>query len=128
MDHTELVKGFSNELFTAINEKLIDSKLTVATRSDVKPASSERILEIHNVGSYEELDLQVLSVRHASSTDARISISRDLFRIMKDYGFRNALIATYSDDQNFWRYSLITSDLDISDKGKITKQFSNPKR
>ena len=128
MDYTDLTNGFSKDLFLAINNQLIESDFTPDSRTINKPNNSNLIVSVENIGSYDELDLQVFTVKHTSASDARIGISKELFKLMKDYSFRNALIASYSDDQPYWRYSLITSDLNIDAKGRITKEFSNPKR
>jgi len=73
-------------------------------------------------------DLKIIEIEHNNSEKSRITISRDLFRLLSLLAFSNALIITYSKKEENYRFSLITSTLEwISDKN-IKKKFSNPKR
>lgn len=123
----DLSRPFSKELYIGITEELIGHDFIKDTR-DIKINNSAKLIKsIENLGYYPDLNLQVLIVRHGSENDARVGLSKELFGILRDYSFGNAIIATYSNNAN-WRYSLVTSNLKISTGGKVVREFSNPKR
>lgn len=128
MNAEKLSEPFSVDLFSEITESLIGHQFTKDDRKISINPSFKYISEIKNLGHYHDLNLQVFIVKHLSENDARISLSKELFSILKEYSFGNALIATYSGNSPNWRYSLLTSNLDITESGKVARKFSNPKR
>ncbi len=127
MTQEDLATPYSTELYASITENLIGHDFSKDTRSININPSFKYIKAIDNIGFFEELGLQLFAVKHTSERDARIGLSKELFSIMKEYSFSNALVATHSGQGN-WRYSLLTSSLKISTDGKVIRHFSNPKR
>lgn len=128
MTPNKLTQPFSEELFAEITEQLIGHDFTKDNRNiSITNKSLKFIKEVKNLGHYPDLSLQVFIVKNSSENDARIGLSKELFGIMKEYSFSNALIATYNDSGN-WRYSLLTSNLSIANDGHVVRSFSNPKR
>lgn len=128
MTPNKLTQPFSEELFSEITEQLIGHDFTKDNRNiSIADKNLKFIKEVKNLGHYPDLNLQVFIVRNSSDNDARIGLSKELFGIMKEYSFSNALIATYNDGNN-WRYSLLTSNLSIANDGRVVRSFSNPKR
>jgi len=80
------------------------------------------------LGETDELDLSVFEISHSSSADARVALSMDGFKVMKTSGAYRALIVYKSDNSDDWRLSLMTATPDISEKGKVIQQLSNPRR
>lgn len=128
MTPNKLTQPFSEELFSEITEQLIGHDFTKDNRNiSISGKNLKHIKEVKNLGHYSGLNLQVFIVKNTSENDARIGLSKELFGIMKEYSFSNALIATYNNSGN-WRYSLLTSNLSIANDGHVVQSFSSPKR
>ena len=123
----DLKQSFSEELFLRLNRILIDSNFNKETLT-IEPDSSKYIISTKYFGNYDELGLHIFTVKHSSAADARVGVGMDIFKLMKKYAFQNALIASYSESSDSWRYSLVTSKLNINSNKKVVKEFSNPKR
>jgi adenine-specific DNA-methyltransferase len=128
MKREELNQPFSEELFSNLNSQLINEEIIKVEESEINTNSLKFIQSAKYFGKYDLFDLHVFTADHSAGKDARVGIGLELFKIMKNNNFQNALVATYNNRENIWRYSLITSNLQIDDKGKIKKIFSNPKR
>lgn len=86
------------------------------------------IKKVSFIGKVESLDdLRIYEVHHTSENDPRVSLSKDIFRIMRDYSVRNALILFVSDNSDNYRFSLATINFSLEDK-KVKKEYSNPRR
>jgi len=93
----------------------------------IKP--SGKIKSARLIGSSKALRIKVIELSHDSVSDPRVSLSRESFRLMRDYNFENALAVFRSEKNDNWRLSLITTDLEYDDKTKkVKKAFSNPRR
>lgn len=84
--------------------------------------------ELVYLGESKELKLTVFELIHTSSSDARVALSNDGFRILKNHGFSRALIAYRPVEGDDWRFSLLTATLGSDDQGQVTQKFSNPRR
>lgn len=87
------------------------------------------IRSITKLGSCETLDLVVYEVRHSSTHDARVGLSKEAFRFLADEWESKALVlfVPEGNDANY-RFSLITIDLDETPEGRLHKVYSNPRR
>lgn len=90
---------------------------------------TQYIRSITKLGSCETLDLVVYEVRHSSTHDARVGLSKETFRFLADEWESKALVlfVPEGNDSNY-RFSLITIDLNETEEGKIHKVYSNPRR
>ena len=80
------------------------------------------------LGSVKSLnDLVVIEIERKRSEKSRITITKELFKFLDTYGYSQALIVTFSEKENHYRFSLITSDLNWVGT-KVNKEFSDPKR
>lgn len=98
---------------------------------DVRKINPENLKAIKNavyLGRSKELDLQVFELTHKVSSGARVTLTTDGFRIMKQSAGFQALAIFRSDDNEDWRLSLMIANPKITEKGKATISFSNPKR
>jgi len=84
--------------------------------------------EITYLGESPELNLSIFELHHNSSIDARLLLSKDGFRLMKNHQLNKALIVYLPKESVDWRLSLLTATLGTDEKGNITKELSNPKR
>ena len=90
---------------------------------------TQYIRSITKLGSCETLDLVVYEVRHSSTHDARVGLSKEAFRFLADEWESKALVlfVPEGNDTNY-RFSLITIDLSETPEGKLHKVYSNPRR
>lgn len=87
------------------------------------------IRSVTKLGSSESLDLVVYEIRHTSTHDARVGLSKEAFRVLADEWESKALVLFVPEvnDVNY-RFSLITIDLNETEEGKLQKIYSNPRR
>ena len=84
---------------------------------------------ITKLGACESLDLVVYEIRHKSKHDARVGLSKEAFRFLADEWENRALVVFVPEDNDDnYRFSLITIDLEETDSGRIAKRYSNPRR
>ena len=84
---------------------------------------------ITRLGSSEILDLVVYEIRHKSKHDARVGLSKEAFRFLADEWKNRALVIFVPEDNDDnYRFSLITVDLEETESGRIAKRYSNPRR
>lgn len=86
--------------------------------------------EAVKLGSSASLGLVVYEVKHNSKHDARVSLSKEAFRLLFNEYERMALVAfvPQDSDENY-RLSLIEITLEsYDDKAKIYRRYSNPRR
>jgi len=74
------------------------------------------------------LELNIYEVRHPSENDPRVSLSRDAFRLLAQYGSKRALILFTSENSPNFRLSLATIDLKWEEGKRVQKEYSNPRR
>ncbi len=80
------------------------------------------------LGSVKSLnELVVLEIERKRSEKSRITITKELFKFLDSFGYSSALIVTFSEKEDHYRFSLITSDLNWIGT-KVKKEFSDPKR
>ena len=86
--------------------------------------------EAVKLGSSASLDLVVYEVKHNSKHDARVSLSKEAFRLLFNEFERRALVifVPQDSDENY-RLSLIEITLEsYDDKAKVYRRYSNPRR
>ena len=82
---------------------------------------------VSKLGESNSLDLEVYELSHSASSNARISLASDGFRIMKDAACYRALIVYRAADNQDWRLSLLTAT-PININSKVNQKYSNPRR
>ena len=86
--------------------------------------------EAVKLGTCQSLELVVYEVKHQSKHDARVSLSKEAFRMLADETQDRALVIFVPEDSNEnYRFSLIEITLDAADdSARVTKRYSNPRR
>lgn len=86
--------------------------------------------EAVKLGTCQSLELVVYEVKHRSRHDARVSLSKEAFRMLADEMKDRALVIFVPEDNNEnYRFSLIEITLDAADdSARVTKRYSNPRR
>ncbi len=65
---------------------------------------------------------------HAKETDPRVSIATDAFKLLATYGIDKALVIFKNDESENYRFSYLTISLDLNEKNKVTRKYSNARR
>jgi hypothetical protein len=120
-----LDKPYNKELFdTFLKDFLPDYQ---KDERPVRTPDSSILTQITQLGTSREVDITVLEAEcEETDTNKRISITQAAFKVLRNHGIRNAIVA-FHDGNNQWRLSLLTSTLEIKD-GKVIKKDSNPRR
>lgn len=86
--------------------------------------------EVVKLGSSESLDLVVYEVKHNSKNDARVSLSKEAFRLLADEMEDRALVIFVPENsRNNYRFSFIELTLEVKDgSSHVTRNYSNPRR
>ena len=110
------------------NSFLPDDFLPETTEVEIK-SSCNLIQTVTKLGTTEKLDLVVYEVRHKSTNDARVGLSKEAFRFLSDEWENRALVLFVPEgNEANYRFSLITIDLDETENGKLKRIYSNPRR
>ena len=84
--------------------------------------------DVYYLGKSADLDIAVFELVHTASSNARISLATDGFRIMKESATYRALVIYQAEDNDDWRLSLMTASPEKNKKGKAGMVYSNPRR
>lgn len=88
----------------------------------------DRIKNVKLIGSVSSLEnLCIYEIYHESENDPRVTLSRETFRLMSNYGVKRALAAFISRNSPNYRFSLATIDLEL-EGSRVKKEYSNPRR
>ncbi len=80
------------------------------------------------LGYCESLDLYVLEMEHSREKDPRVTIATDAFKILADHWIHKALVVFENKDSDNYRFSCLTISLDLNEKNKAIKKYSNARR
>ena len=87
------------------------------------------IKNIYKIGECPSLEMVIYEITHTSDHDPRISLSRESFRLLSQYGVQKALVLFIPENQPIsYRLSLITIDLRWEEGTRVKKEYSNPHR
>lgn len=114
------------EFVDFLQHKFLPEDFMVETTSiDIK-RQIKHIRAITKLGSSETLDLVVYEVRHNSTQDARVGLSKEAFRFLADEWKSRALVLFVPEntDTNY-RFSLITIGLNETEEGRLQRIYSN---
>ncbi len=95
----------------------------IRQQSNVKTIKDAKFL-----GESRDLNLQVFEIQTSGKSEKKISQALDSFKLLKEYQSYRSLIAYHSDDDQNWRFALLQMTPDVTEKGKIATNFSNPRR
>lgn len=118
-----------NEFVNFLQHKFLPEDFIAETTVIDIERQTKYIRSVTKLGSSELLDLVVYEIRHTSTHDARVGLSKEAFRFLADEWESKALVLFVPEvnDANY-RFSLITIDLNETEEGKLQKIYSNPRR
>jgi adenine-specific DNA-methyltransferase len=111
------VQGFLPEDLSLREEDIVINK------DRYKEITKAKIL-----GFCESLDLHVLEMDHTHDKDPRVAIATDAFKILADHWIHRALVVFKNKDSDNYRFSYLTITLDLNDKNRVIKKYSNARR
>lgn len=126
----EFNKAYSRQEFVKFLHDFLPDDLTY----DETPVAFRTMMtystQAVKLGSAASLDLVVYEIRHTSKNDARISLSKEAFRMLADELEDRALVVFVPEDNNDnYRFSLIEITLEVKDdSSRVTRNYSNPRR
>lgn len=126
----EFNKRYSrSEFINFLQHKFLPEDFVAETTVIDIERQTKYIRSVTKLGSSESLDLVVYEIRHTSTHDARVGLSKEAFRFLADEWESKALVLFIPDgDDANYRFSLITIDLNETEEGKLQKIYSNPRR
>jgi type I restriction-modification system DNA methylase subunit len=103
-----------------LNDFALDERqIELATRSI--------FTQMNHLGTSESCEIAVFeAVCAEKDSGKRIAITQNAFRVLRQHGVSNALVAFTSGEKQ-WRLSLLTSKLELSG-GRLVSKQSNPRR
>lgn len=121
-DRDEFMKFLQNEFLPE------DVSFTTEPEAE-KQEKTKYIKAITKLGTCPSLRLAVYEARHTSPNDARVGLSKEIFRFMGNKRERRALVLFVPEGNGAnYRFSLISIDLHETEDGKIQHGYSNPRR
>lgn len=126
----EFNKAYSRQEFVKFLHDFLPNDLTydeTPVEFRTKMTYSKQAVKL---GSSASLDLVVYEVKHTSKHDARVSLSKEAFRMLADEMEDRALVVFVPEDNNDnYRFSLIEITLEAkNDSSRVTRNYSNPRR
>jgi len=116
-DFLGFITGFLPEDFVQKEEDIVIKK------DRYKEITTAKVL-----GFSESLDVHVLEMDHGHENDPRIAIATDAFKILADHWIHKALVVFKNTESDNYRFSHLTISLDLNDKNKAVKKYSNARR
>lgn len=117
-------ESFSNFLKTFLPEDFLEKEEDIVIKKD----RYKEITQAKVLGFCESLDLHVLEMDHRRENDPRIAIATDAFKILADHWMHKALIIFKNKEAKNYRLSYLTISLDLNDKNKAVRKYSNARR
>ncbi|MCF6333766.1 MAG: Eco57I restriction-modification methylase domain-containing protein [Draconibacterium sp.] len=91
------------------------------------PFQTKYFEKVTLLGETENINMAVYEVQHLSENDARVGLTREMFRLMAAFGKRRSLVILVPKKGNAYRFSLVTIDLKF-ENDRVKRTYSNPKR
>lgn len=116
-DFLRFVTGFLPEDFVEKEEDIL-----------IKKDRYKEITRAKVIGFCKSLDVHVLVMDHKRENDPRIAIATDAFKILADHWIHKALVIFKNSESENYRFSYLTISLDLNEKNKAVKKYSNARR
>ncbi|WP_298071816.1 N-6 DNA methylase [uncultured Bacteroides sp.] len=119
-----------DEFMKFLQNEFLPEDVSFTTDPEVeKQEKTKYIKAITKLGTCPSLRLAVYEARHTSPNDARVGLSKEIFRFMDNKRERRALVLFVPEENGAnYRFSLISIDLRETKDGKIQHGYSNPRR
>jgi adenine-specific DNA-methyltransferase len=125
----KLNEKYQTEPFINFIQDFLPEDLTLREEDIV--INKDRYKEIKKakiLGFCDSLELHVLEMEHSRDKDPRVAIATDAFKILADHWIHRALVVFKNNDTENYRLSYLTISLDLNEKNKVVKTYSNARR
>ncbi|MEI6532761.1 MAG: TaqI-like C-terminal specificity domain-containing protein [Candidatus Roizmanbacteria bacterium] len=116
----------TNQFLTFVQDFLPED--FVEKEEDIVLENGKEISKARILGTCDSLDITIMEMEHKSDTDKRVAITKDAFKILANHWIHRALVIFKNMDSDNYRFSLLTISLDLNDKNKVIKSYSNARR
>jgi len=127
----EFNKAYNRQEFVGfLQNSFLPEDFVPATEGVTFTTQMKYTTEAVKLGSSQTLDLVVYEMKHTSTHDARVALSKESFRLLADEMEDRALVIFVPEDSNEnYRFSFIEITLDVAEGGsRISRNYSNPRR
>ncbi|OGB89441.1 hypothetical protein A2625_00465 [candidate division WOR-1 bacterium RIFCSPHIGHO2_01_FULL_53_15] len=124
----ELDKPYERSEFIRFMSGFLPDDYDPSPAGEIIPVSGGLIKKVVYLGGVSSLDnLKVFEIEHQSEYDPRVTITKEICRLMASRGYRKAIAAFTSRKSENYRLSLVTIDINLKGR-KTIKEYSNPRR
>lgn len=125
-----LDRAFNRQQFSLFLREFLPDDFTPANRSLSLPFQPKYVTGGELLGTCRSLELEVFLVSHTSAHDARVGISKELFRMLcANSMYNRALVVTIPEGASNWRLSLLQMEISQDDNSaRVRYEYSNPRR
>lgn len=124
----ELNKPYERGEFIKFLSGFLPDDYDPSPAGEIIPVSSGLIKKVVYLGGVASLDnLKVFEIEHQSEHDPRVTITKEICRLMASRGYRKAIAVFTSKKSENYRLSLITIEINLEGK-RTKKEYSNPRR
>tara|TARA_B100001057_G_scaffold501149_2_gene621103 strand:+ start:445 stop:3711 length:3267 start_codon:yes stop_codon:yes gene_type:complete len=117
-------ENFISFLEVFLPDDFVQENTKIEIEENHKSFKEARIL-----GSVNSLDkVIIIEIKRIRAEKSRANITKQLFKFLENLGYSKALIITFSDNENHYRFSYVKSNLEWVSETKVKRKFSNPKR
>ena len=117
-----------NSFISFFRDHFLPEDFNILDESISPDFQSKHFQAVSKIGEIPSLDLTIYEIKHHAESDPRVSLSRDSFRLLSQYGQQRALILFISEKTGNYRLSLVTIDLKWEEGKRVKKEYSNPRR
>ena len=125
-----LNQPYSPELFQEILTSLFGDAIKIFDHSrDINPKRYWKyITRMDRIGECSDLEVHFYIVEQSSLSDPRVSVTKEIFQTLADAGHRRAIVAIHNTESDIWRLSLVTMTLDVDEKDRIVRHYTDARR
>lgn len=119
---------YSRENFIPFLRDFLPDWATFVEKDIIKESYWHFITQAKIIAEEPSLWIKVIEVIQKSENDPRISITKEIFKLMPDNRVKKALVIFTNPKAQSYRFSLVTVGYQLSEDGKIVKNVSDAKR
>ncbi len=127
----EFNKAYNRQEFVSfLQNSFLPEDFVPVTEEVTLSTQMKYTTEAVKLGSSTSLDLVIYEMKHTSTHDARVALSKEAFRMLADETEDRALVVFVPEDSNDnYRFSFIEITLDVAEgASRISRNYSNPRR
>ncbi|MEA3306597.1 MAG: hypothetical protein U9Q34_02305, partial [Elusimicrobiota bacterium] len=101
----EFNKEYNREEFNDfLRDKFLPEDYQIKIDDNLKiPENLDKIKKLSQLGHSKELELTVYEAEHESENDPRVALSKDIFRLIREYDAKKALVIFTSPNSKNYR-------------------------